>query len=145
MPTPKPYFQAARSSKPVGEAGGLSRRRASSLNTLPRHGVTTPVGGQSVSAADFDVRRRVLDRQANCAKLRASCPFGRSALPQTSGGDVVSLAGQRLEPRRQQILGGHGIAVVLGSSPSNRDPLRLQRRFDPFGEDVGLAGIEARG
>src|SRR2546428_575067 len=97
----------------------------------------------SDSAASFDVRRPVLDRQAYCAKLRASCPFGRSALPQTSGGDVVALAGQGFERGPQQVLSGQGIPVVFGGSPSNRYSVGLQRRFDALGEDVGLTGIEA--
>src|SRR5207245_4316979 len=125
--------------KPATGAG------AGSVASLPPSArLGPPAGGQNGSAASFDVRRPVLDRQANCAKLRASCPFGRRALPQTSGGDVVALAGQGFERGRQQVLGGQCIPVVFGGPPPNRYPLRLQRRLDALGEDLGLAGIKAR-
>ena len=58
---------------PQTKGGARSRRLAPApdlwLHSLPRHGSVRPQAVSMVSAASFDVRRPVLDRQANCAKL----------------------------------------------------------------------------
>src|SRR2546423_781517 len=140
---PSAVFQAVLSHKPVREAGALRRCRTSSLTPSLGTGRYARKAVTMVSAASFDVRRPVLDRQANCAKLLASCPFGRRVLPQTSGGGEIALvAGHRLEAGRQQVLGGKGVAVVFGGSPADRNPVRLQGRFDPFGQLFRLPGVD---